>query len=65
MKDLSPQAFVEGSLAMKINEFVTSLQQPAYSNKIKCSIAIQWVRITQAAKKNMKTKKDGNTSYTF
>lgn len=51
LKDTSTQASVSGSLASKINNLITSLQQPE--------------SLSKEVNKNIKNKKDGSTSYDF
>lgn len=65
LKDSSPQASVESSLGMKINELIISLQQPNCLPKVKTFIDIQWVRLSQVIKDNIKKRRDGATSYDF
>jgi ATP-dependent DNA helicase PIF1 len=65
LKDTSVQACVNDSLGMKINNLIRILQGPEVLPKVKTFIGIQWDRLSQAIKENIKKKKDGSTSYDF
>ena len=65
LKDFSPQALVNGSLGMKINNLITQLQKPDFLPKMEYFIRIQWARVTQVIQESMKKKNDGAINYNF